>query len=1419
MTLARKHLAALLAGLVSGSFLISIGLHAQTLAFPGAQGFGRFATGGRGGTVYHVTNLNDAGSGSFRDAVSAANRTVVFDVGGLVRITNRISVAQNITIAGQTAPGEGITVYGNGISFSGAHNTIARFIRFRQGVNGDNGTDAATMTGNSHDMIFDHLSVSWGLDETFSISSDSAPYPTNITIQSTIISQGLQDHSAGGLIQTPGGVSIVRALYIDNDTRNPKFKFNHEYVNNVVYGWETAAYIMGGDSAGDSYANAFNNYFINGANGGGAGFSGGNENYHIYATNNWQDSNRDGVLNGAEIPFANYGPMDLQTTPFPYPISNALPPLTALKLAISDVGASQHRDIVDERMITELTSWGTLGETVSSEFEAPMSGPGTIKGGVAPLDTDQDGLPDFWEAALGMATNAPNNNHTNASGYTDLEEYLNWLAEPHDVAQPDAPVDIDLWQFTRGFTNHSPVYSVTNATNGTAVLRPDGHRVRFTPNAALVGPASFQFTVVDGEGSTITRTMNLFFTPQAPTRSLVWRGDGVTNNWNVAGDFNWFDDQALLYPFTNGASVVFNDTGYETPTVHLAGSLQPATVTVEAAKNYTFDGGGSLDGYFVLNKAGSSTLTLANTNSGFGSIIVSNGSLFVNGDLPQSTVTVRAGATLGGNGKFGSVVSLNNGATLAPGQRAGAPGTLTLSNGITLAGGITLRIDLSDDPTGMVKTNDQIIISNGNLALSSTNTIQVNLLDGPLANGVYTLISHSGALIGNLASLKLIGANGVLTNPPGAIAIFVDNTRPPADLTWLGDGVNNIWDNGTNANWVNTGLPDWFYFGDTVRFDDSGSTNPPVSVKGAVSPANVIVDATNNYSFGGNGKISGTSGLLKTNSGTLTISTTNDYTGVTTIAGGAIAITRLPNGGSSGPIGASSTNPANLMISGGTLRYLGPTVATDRGLTLDGEGGVIQVEPPGTPLTTLTLNGLITGNGTLTKRGASTLSMDNVNNYTGGTIIQQGSVLLANINGLGNGPVTLDGTTNPASLVFGAGDQVLANTVNIVGTNNYIRNAGNETITDLTGSGTLHLATNSGITFTLSGDMSGFSGTISADAVHNLRFYPSTGSANAIIDLRNTSTLLNTRNGGLTIQIGALIGGPNTQLQGASSGVNQGDPTIYVIGGKNLDTTFAGKITEVIPARTVMINKVGTGTLTLSNANTYTGGTVIDAGTLLVRNTSGSGTGTNSVVVNGGGTLGGTGIILGPVTVNSGGAIAPGASVGTLTLRSNLTLSAGSILRFELGATNASDRIVITNALVLNGTLHVTNVAGFGPGTYTLIDYGGALSGSEITVGSKPSGYSCTVDTDTLHQVRLVVQAQTPPVFGSIVISNGALVCSGSNGLAGDTYYLLASTNITLPLDNWERVATNQFDEGGHFLISNTPDSTVGRQYYRLQLP
>lgn len=275
------------------------------IAFPGAEGYGRFAKGARAGgnpTVYHVTNLNDSGTGSFRDAISKPDRIIVFDVSGVIKIKDRLVFSKNLTIAGQTAPGSGVVIYGNGVSFSGAHNIIVRYLRIRMGKNGTSGKDAAGIANGSN-MIFDHCSVSWGKDETFSINASSGVDAGNITIQKSILSQGLLPHSAGGLCQPRnGGVTLYRNFYADNNTRNHKVKGLNQYVNNVVYNWGSGGgYNLGGDSEGRIWADVQANYFIQGPNSGGNGVGSGNKLTTVYQRGNKTDMNKDGELNGREM--------------------------------------------------------------------------------------------------------------------------------------------------------------------------------------------------------------------------------------------------------------------------------------------------------------------------------------------------------------------------------------------------------------------------------------------------------------------------------------------------------------------------------------------------------------------------------------------------------------------------------------------------------------------------------------------------------------------------------------------------------------------------------------------------------------------------------------------------------------------------------------------------------------------------------------------------------------------------------------------------------------------------------------------------------------------------------------------------------------------------------------------------------------
>ncbi|KAH6887001.1 pectin lyase fold/virulence factor [Thelonectria olida] len=408
---------------LSALALVLQGVAAQ-LAFPGAEGLGRNAVGGRYGKVYKVTNLNDSGAGSLRDAVSQSNRIVVFEVGGVINISSRIVVKSKIYIAGQTAPGGGITIYGDGWSWSDADDSIARYIRVRMGRGGTSGKDAITIASGSR-LIFDHVSVSWGRDETFSISGDAA----NTTIQNSIIAQGLETHSCGGLMQTDGGISLFRNLYIDNKTRNPKVKGVNDFQNNVVYNWGGGGGYIAGDSSGQSYANIINNYFISGPSTSVSAFTRGNENFHGYVKDNYYDSNRNGALDGAALCEKStcYSDIDFQSSPYNYPGPATLYSATqAVEVVLKGVGASKSRDSVDTQLVAQVRSFGTKGALISNEDS--MGGPGDIASGTALTDTDGDGIPDAWEKANGLNPNDASDGMAIAkNGYANLENYVNSL--------------------------------------------------------------------------------------------------------------------------------------------------------------------------------------------------------------------------------------------------------------------------------------------------------------------------------------------------------------------------------------------------------------------------------------------------------------------------------------------------------------------------------------------------------------------------------------------------------------------------------------------------------------------------------------------------------------------------------------------------------------------------------------------------------------------------------------------------------------------------------------------------------------------------------------------------------------------------------------------------------------------------------
>jgi pectinesterase len=262
----------LIAGLL---LLLTAGeVAAQLLAFPGAEGVARHITGGRGGDVYKVTNLNDSGPGSLRNGLQTSptlGRTIVFDVAGTIQLNSSLDITRdNITIAGQTAPAGGITLAGHRLRVSDAENVVVQFLRVRPGYNNTGADPDAIWVSGSTGVMLDHITASWGVDETVSTTHNS----NNVTVQWSTISQALytgghsegDGHSYGSLING-GAYSYHHNLYAHNKSRNPRAQSSGNYlrldfVNNVMFNPQDR---FGYNDSDDPYdMNMVGNYAIKG---------------------------------------------------------------------------------------------------------------------------------------------------------------------------------------------------------------------------------------------------------------------------------------------------------------------------------------------------------------------------------------------------------------------------------------------------------------------------------------------------------------------------------------------------------------------------------------------------------------------------------------------------------------------------------------------------------------------------------------------------------------------------------------------------------------------------------------------------------------------------------------------------------------------------------------------------------------------------------------------------------------------------------------------------------------------------------------------------------------------------------------------------------------------------------------------------
>jgi hypothetical protein len=637
------------------------------LAFPTAEGYGRWARGGRGGVVIEVTNLNDSGPGSYRAAVAANGpRTVVFKVSGLIRLQSPCVIGNGyLYVAGQTAPGDGICLANWRAGMTSCNDVIMRFMRCRLGDASQQAMDGIGL-GNSSHSILDHCSISWTMDEATSSrqSGSVGSQSAMISNQHNLIAEPLQysyhydasnrtncePHAFAGSISGEIG-SYHHNLIAHSTDRNwslaggldqqSHYAGSLDIRNNVVYNFTGRT-----TDGGVARLNYVNNFYkpapANASHSPQWLFkldtivtNWGTETYYMtgnvmigtsYYTNNWTTGS---FVNG--LPLTNVIVTNSDIYPSYVDTQTAS---NAYKLVLSDVGANLPApDAIDRRLVGEVLD-GTTHYTGTNnnpyiilgvsqpkagskyagfidsqndvkDFQSTNSAAANYSANApwppyatynVPLDSDHDGLPNWWEQMKGFNTNSPPGDFSDANGdpdgdgYSNLEDYLTWLAAPHFDCTNGTPLTIDLSQLTRGFTNLSPVYALLGVTNGAAGL--SGRVVSFTNFIPTNQLGSFRFKVTDSQSFSYTNTVGIHLVPSnAPNSAPYFTGSASNRTINAGVNLfvtNLATDgdagQTLTYTLpvkpTNATIGAVSGVLNWRPLVSQANSTNPFTVVV-----------------------------------------------------------------------------------------------------------------------------------------------------------------------------------------------------------------------------------------------------------------------------------------------------------------------------------------------------------------------------------------------------------------------------------------------------------------------------------------------------------------------------------------------------------------------------------------------------------------------------------------------------------------------------------------------------------------------------------------------------------------------------------------------------------------------------------------------------------------------
>ena len=562
-------------------------------AFPGAEGAGANAKGGRGGDVYHVTNLDDSGPGSLREGIRTATgpRTIVFDVAGTIHLVSRLNINKSfLTIAGQTSPGDGVTIAGHSTVVSGS-NVVIRYLRFRMGdLNCPAVQDDALWVDKTSDVILDHVSASWSVDETLSVTESN-----RVTVQWSYITESMKGschekgaHGYGSLIRYGAGqVTYHHNLYAHHDSRNPRVGDNIglDFVNNVIYDWGGESSYSGPADEGSPRINYVGNYLVAGpmtASSKLRAFSSGGATTQIYQSNNLLDGDKDGTRDGTNNEWSMFIGSYTRREParFEFAQVNTHDAATAYELVLKTAGSSLKRDSVDERVAGEVR--GETGRHINSQSE--VGGYPTLNPGPALNDADNDGIPDQWETSHGLnPTDGSDGPAVAAGGYTNLELYLNDLV-PAPGVDPSADTVAPVTTATLSHEPNAAGWHNSDATLTLAAADNDGgsglREIVYSNGGAFAhvygttvtipvtseGTTTVVFYAKDQAGNTETaQTVVVKLDKTAPVIGNVTRTAPNANGWNntdvVAGYTATDSGSGFASGSTLSDSVTFTNEG------------------------------------------------------------------------------------------------------------------------------------------------------------------------------------------------------------------------------------------------------------------------------------------------------------------------------------------------------------------------------------------------------------------------------------------------------------------------------------------------------------------------------------------------------------------------------------------------------------------------------------------------------------------------------------------------------------------------------------------------------------------------------------------------------------------------------------------------------------------------------------------